>query len=328
MSYQGSGRINILYTNIGRGHPHYLDGIVESLPQDRLGRVGDVFTATSGLGRAAWRTARVVYLNGGRGGWRSMLYNRLRTGGDYNRAGPLQRVMGRALRKTYLRDPEPLVVGHPLLAAILNGKPNLFYQHGELAAPRECWVRGGHRLFVPLPETADAFIAAGLDPAQLFVSGLCIEPELVAQAEGALKGRLERLGASGSLCGGYFSSGAEPRGHVRSLAAAAASAVDAGGHAVMIAARAGYFAEQVGRRFAPANHDLQITVDPLDLPERLPRALLCLYDDRRELNDYTSRLCVRTGRWAWACHCSWSSPWSVAMRRLTGIACCQRRWRR
>ena len=58
----------------------------------------------------------------------------------------------------------------------------------------------------------------------------------------------------------------------------------------MIATRSGPFAEQVERHLAAGMRDLQIIVDPLDLPTILPRALLCLYDDRRELNDYTARL--------------------------------------
>ncbi|HSG80730.1 MAG TPA: hypothetical protein VLC48_00660 [Gemmatimonadota bacterium] len=290
MSFQDRGTINFLHASIGRGHPHYLDGIVESLPADRVGEVTDVFASTSGLGRAAWRAVRAVYMNGGRGGWRSLLYNRLRAAGDYNRPGPVQVIMGRALREKYVKDPEPLVVAHPLLAAILRGKPNLFYQHGELAAPRECWVEGGQRICVPLPQTADVFLAAGFDASQLFVSGLCIEPALVAQAEGAFAVRAERLAGNEPLCGGYFSSGAEPRPHVESLARAAASAVAAGGHAVIVARRSGQLASQVTRHFAAGACELQTLIDPLDLPPDLPPALLCIYDDRRELNEYTARL--------------------------------------
>jgi hypothetical protein len=285
--------INFLYASIGRGHPHYLDGIVESLPRERVGRITDVFASTSGPARAAWRAVRTVYMNGGRGGWRSVLYNRLRAAGDYNRPGPLQRIMGRGLREMFVEGTEPLVVAHPLLAAILRGKPNLLYQHGELAAPRECWVRGEQRICVPLAQTADVFRAAGFDGSRLFVSGLCIEPALVAQAEDAFTARVKRLNGSEALCGGYFSSGAEPRPHVESLAAAAASAVGAGGHAMIIARRGGHLAKRVTRHFASLARDVEIAIDPLDLPARLPPALLCIYDDRRELNEYTARLFQR-----------------------------------
>ena len=59
--------IEFLYTNIGRGHPHYLDGIVESLSKERVGRVTDVFAVSAGIERAAWKTVRTVYRVGGRG---------------------------------------------------------------------------------------------------------------------------------------------------------------------------------------------------------------------------------------------------------------------
>jgi hypothetical protein len=117
-----TGRINFLYTGIGRGHPHYLDGIVECLPPERVGNVTDVFAETSGAARAAWSLARSVYQGGGRSPALSAIYNRLRASGDYNRGGTLQGVMGRPLRRTYVDDPVPLVVAHPILAAILKNK--------------------------------------------------------------------------------------------------------------------------------------------------------------------------------------------------------------
>jgi len=193
MSSDAFPPVNFLYTNIGRGHPHYLDGIIECLPQDRVGRVTDVFTATSGLARAGWKMARFVYHSGGRGRRYAAFYNRLRARSDYNRGGLVQSVLGRRLRQAFLEDAAPVVVAHPALVAILRGKPGLIYQHGEIAAPRESWVSGWHRVIVPLAHTADTFRAAGFAPDSLFASGLCIEPALVAQAEDALNDRLELL---------------------------------------------------------------------------------------------------------------------------------------
>lgn len=265
-----TGQINFLYTDIGRGHPHYLDGIVECLPPERIGTVTDVFAETAGLARAAWSLARSVYHAGGRKPALSALYNRLRARVDYDRGGLLQGHMGRALRRRYVDDPATLVVAHPLLAALLKGKRDLFYQHGELAAPRESWVKGRHRTIVPTAATADVFIAAGIAGESLFVSGLCIEPALVWQAEVAFNTRLDRLAGSGPLCGAFFSSGAEPRQHVESLAAAAASVVAGGGRAMVFARRGGRLMTRLTRTRGEGSG-----------------LTLRLYDERRELNDLT-----------------------------------------
>lgn len=290
MSPDGPTRVNFLYTNIGRGHPHYLDGIIECLPADRVGRVTDVFTATSGPARAAWRMARFVYHSGGRGRRYAAFYNRLRARRDYNRGGLVQSIMGRPLRQAFLEDAAPLVVAHPALVAILEGKHGLIYQHGEIAAPRESWVRGRHRVVVPLAQTADRFRAAGFAPDCLFVSGLCIEPALVVQAEDALKDRLERLAGSDPLCGAFFSSGAEPRAHVETLTAAALSAVATGGRALIFARRSGSLAAQASARFAAERRDLVRVRSPEGLLAEPPQAVICLHNDRRELNEFTQRL--------------------------------------
>jgi hypothetical protein len=290
MTSQGLTRVNFLYTNIGRGHPNYLDGIIECMPPDSVGSVTDVFTATSGLGHSAWKLARCVYRAAGRSGWYSPLYNRLRARGDYNRRGLMQSVMGRPLRQLYAEDSTPLVVAHPVLVGILRDKPGLFYQHGEVAAPRESWVKGRHRVLVPISHTADVFLAAGFAPDSVSVTGLCIEPALVAQAEDALAARLERLGGPGPLCGAFFSSGAEPAAHVEKLAAAASSAVASGGRVAVFARRSGFLAAEVSAWFVERKRNLESVESPEDLPARLPRAFMCLYDDRRELNEFTERL--------------------------------------
>jgi hypothetical protein len=286
-------RIDFLYTNVGRGHPFYLDGIVESLPADRVGAVTDVFAATTGMARGAWKLARRVYEAAGGAGPYSAVYNRLRRRSDYNRQGLLWSTMGRPLRKMFLENQNPLVIAHPILVAILKDKAGLVYQHGEVAAPRESWVRGPHRVLVPLSSTADAFVAAGLPSTSIFVSGLCIEPALVARAEAACKARLARLAGSGPLCGAFFSSGAEPRGHVESLAIAALSAVAGGGRVIVFARRGGRLAARLGSRFEEAGCDL-VSVESVDeLRDRKSEGLLCIYDDRRLLDGFTAELFER-----------------------------------
>jgi hypothetical protein len=286
-------KINFLYTEIGRGHPHYLDGIRESLPSERIGAVTDVFRVSSELSRLAWRGAETAYRLGSGGGLAGALYNRLRVTNDPKRSGPVRFLLGRSLRRAYLRDETPLMVGHPVLASLLEGKRGLFYQHGEVAAPRESWVGVSgeiERVFVPLPETADRFIAAGLQKERLFVSGLCIERGLVERAEAAYAARQERVAGGEPLCGAYFSSGAEPRFHVETIATAAFSTAREGDRVILFGRRAGRLAQAVKQKFDEAHQGLDINVDPLDLPARMHDAALCLYDDRRELNEFTARL--------------------------------------
>ncbi len=290
MSRNDSTSINFLYTNIGRGHPSYLDGIIECMPPDRVGDVADVFAGTTGVARGAWRLARLAYSSGGAGGPYSSLYSRMRSRSDYNRRGLLRGMMGRQLRGRFLEDPRPLVVGHHFLVAIFKDKPGLVYQHGEVSAPKESWVRGGHRVLVPLAETADRLVAAGFAARDIFVSGLCVEPSLVNQAEKAHDARLDRLARPGVLCGAFFSSGAEPREHVERLAAAALSASVDGGRVIVFARRSGRLAARVNARFAEEGRDLTKLLSLEDLRVEEFQDLLCLYEDRRQLNEFTAGL--------------------------------------
>lgn len=282
--------IEFLYTNIGRGHPHYLDGIVESLSKERVGRVTDVFAVSAGIERAAWKMVRAVYRVGGRGGLFSKVYSRARAASDYNRSGFPLGVLGRGLTRTFLDDACPLVVAHPLLVALLRNRPNLFYQHGEVVAPLESLVRGDHRIIVPFEETADSFVRAGFRKEQICLSGLCIEPALVSQAECALSERIARLSGLAPLTGAFFSSGAEPLVHVNSIVNAAVSAVACGGRGLVFARHSGTLHKHARRRFDASGYDLAKATNNLSEHEiESARALLCLYDDRRQLNDLTAR---------------------------------------
>jgi hypothetical protein len=283
----GGARINFLYTNIGRGHPHYLDGIIERLEAQRLGQVADVFTLASGASLAAWRLVRLLYRTAGSHGATAYLYNRLRSHSDYNRLGIVGQVLAGPVRRRFLSDGTPLVVAHPLLVAALRDKPGLMYQHGEFAAPRESLVRGRHSVFVPTTHTADAFMAAGIAPAQILVSELCIEPGLVAQAEAAFETRLRRISGSEPLCGGFLPSGAEPRLHVERLAAAALAVARRGGRAFLFASEGGRFAAHAVAKFSEARFRLRKVRSVQAIHDRTQSCVLCIYRNRRELNQLT-----------------------------------------
>jgi hypothetical protein len=148
-------------------------------------------------------------------------------------------------------------------------------------------------VLVPLSSTADAFVAAGAPSRNLFVSGLCIEPTLVDRAEEMQRARLERLAGGGSLCGGFFSSGAEPREHCARLAAAALSAVSAGGRAIVLARRAGRLASRLAAECRKADREVDRVRSLAELPGRDAELLLCLYEDRRGLDAFTATLFER-----------------------------------
>jgi hypothetical protein len=120
--------------------------------------------------------------------------------------------------------------------------------HGELAVPQEAVVRSAERIFVPLAETASAFVAGGIARERLLITGICVENELLADAPGQAIARLERLRGRTPLTLGFFSSGAEPRMHVRCLAAAAIAVSRAGHRALAFCAAGGRLEKAVSER--------------------------------------------------------------------------------
>jgi len=236
--------------DIGRGHPFYLDGLRQELgallppgvPLESH-RAPDL---SGPAGRLAWFAIRQMYLRGSSPGLWSGLYARLRRNNDYDRDTQALRVLRSALRAGVARAGRgPIVVSHPLLVAALRPHPCVIYQHGELVTPGEAVVLGAHRVLVPTPEAAAPFLAAGYDASTVCITGLCIEPELVAQAEVCFRDRVSRLDSGRSLTGAFFSSGAEPSPHVETLARALGSAVHSGGTADVFVSRGGRFAAVV-----------------------------------------------------------------------------------
>lgn len=283
-------RIDFLYTNIGRGHPHYIDGIIECMQEERIGRVTDVFSASNGIARMAWSAVRRAYRVGGGGGALTKLYNRLRICTDYNRRSMSLHVLGRGVTRMFADDAVPLVVAHPLLAAMFRDRQTIVYQHGEVAAPRESWVDGQQKVIVPTRSTADAFMGAGIPGERLFVSGLCVEPDLVAKAEVTFNDRIHRLSDSNQLCGAFFSSGAEPTAHVESIVAAAFSAQSREGRVVVFACKSGKLEKRMRMACEGSGIDLTTVGSPAGIPSDRSRAFLCSFADRNDLNESTAAL--------------------------------------
>lgn len=252
--------VNFLYTNIGRGHPFYLDGVVELLKQD--GRLKfechDVFDISKDPALTAWRMARWLYRIGSTDSVIGKWYNSFRDKSEYNKNSLAMRTLGQDLRKRFLRDTTPLIVDHPVLAGILKGKKNLLYQHGEFSVPSQAVVEGIDYIFVPLESTADAFVKAGYQKEKIIVTGLCIEPQFVKNAETNFKQRIGKYNLSTPLTGGFFTSGAEPGVHLKKLILAVASVLESGGRAIVFARADVKLHKEIKKKFvfAPANLNL------------------------------------------------------------------------
>jgi hypothetical protein len=213
-------KLTFLYVNIGRGHPYYLDGIVEQLrksPHPPSLEVCDAAELSSGLAELAWKGVNWLYRHGSSGGPVAGFYARLRRGGDYSRQRFSLSVLSRDLRKRFMGETSRLIVSHPILVAALAGRRNLIYQHGELVAPTESCGPGATTVLVPTPQVAELFRQRGYSQEQLFISGLCIEPGLEAIAEDAYRLRQERATRDIPLTGLFLSSGAEPSQHVNHI---------------------------------------------------------------------------------------------------------------
>jgi|WetSurMetagenome_2_1015567.scaffolds.fasta_scaffold62111_2 hypothetical protein len=250
-------------SEIGRGHPAYLDSVLLALDRlqaaqtpgvEDVGESGDspseredarysprfcghvlrltvpeLCTGTSGL---AWKLARLCYRLGSQGGAATWLYNRLRSA-DAQPSDLQLSLLGASLRRAFVGYKGICIVDHPLLAQILAPVCRVAYLHCEIAAPGLSAVPKAWRTFVPLETTRQQLLAVGCQPSAVDVTGLVVEPELVDVAEAAFRARMARLASDQPLTVGFFASGAEPRPHSSSIITGATSITRAGHKAVL-----------------------------------------------------------------------------------------------
>ncbi|MFO7638326.1 MAG: hypothetical protein R6X14_03330 [bacterium] len=214
--------ITAVCSEIGRGHPQYLDSVLEALRRQGITDIPRVVPR--------WLLPRVAYRLGARGGPLSALYARARSGTP-SRA--LLGMLDEGLRCRFQDHPGTVLVDHPLLAHLLGPVCRVGYVHGEIAAPGATAVPEAWRTFVPLPETASRLAEAGVPRERLLTTGLLIEPEIADIAGLALSARLPRLARNVPLSIAFFSSGAYPRPHLRLIAAALRSCLEAGYRATL-----------------------------------------------------------------------------------------------
>ncbi len=227
--------ITAIYTDIGRGHPNYLDSVLRYMrfehprEYDRI-RVVSIFNVSKGRSRMGWNAVRFLYRHGSRGGTVSSVYSRFRAKrSEYDADSILTRLLRRDLIAYLSGYGGVCLVAHPLLANMLCDSHRVYYLHGEITAPPESVVIGAEKVYVPLPETAAKMRSSGLDEPALCETGLVLEPEIRENLESVVESRLSRIESLDvPLTIGFFISGAYPAAHVRLMLAGAESCVASG----------------------------------------------------------------------------------------------------
>ena len=235
MNLSDNSQLIAIYTNIGRGHPSYLDSLLETLQENGQKVIcRTVLEESDGLSLLAWKLVEKLYLFGGKGGIRTRLYNWLRgSQTDVSSDSALIKLLGRDLREKYQDFRGICLVAHPVVARILRDVCRTWYVHGEIAAPLECAVKGVEKIFVPLEETKQRLISFGADPGSIVVTALMIEPGLVETAEESFQARLKRIESDEPLNIGFFTSGAYPKEHMKKILWGAKSVADQGMRAII-----------------------------------------------------------------------------------------------
>ena len=286
-----SKKLKFLYTDIGRGHPFYLDGIIEEM--NRSGQIklahskSNVFEESKGFNLLLWKLVRFLYKQGGKDNLISSLYAKLRKNSEYNNGSLLISLLGTQIKKKYFTDKYPLIVAHPILVAILKGKSNLIYQHGEVITPKEAVVDGASKILVPTQYSAQPFLSMYSNEL-IHITGLCIEPALVRIAKDAYKDRLQRLKSPMPLTGCFISSGAEPISHVHIIIESLISHLQKDGKVFLFVKKNGILEKEIELR-NELKTIAQIKLKSLErIPYDLPPLTIIQYNSRRDENRFVA----------------------------------------
>ena len=247
-----------------------------------------VFDESTGLSYQLWKLIKYLYKAGAQNNSLGKLYGYLRKNTDYNQPSFLIDLLGRKIKKKYLNNTDALIVAHPLLVAILKQKSDLYYQHGELIAPDESIVHGADFVFVPTQKVAERFYKFYSDK-QVIVTSLCIEPSIAQIAKDCYHQRLARYENSAFLCGGYFSSGAEPEEHLDKLIGTFLSTVKAGHKAIAFVRQHGKFYTKISKLLAEQNIVFHHFTISDAVPLQLPSVSVVIFKNRREENILSTR---------------------------------------
>lgn len=218
---------------IGRGHPNYLDAVLSFLP------------GVPRLTPGGWslQFLRQLYRLGGRGGLLTNIYNQIRRSGPVS--GAVLSLFSYKLRKEFSDFSGVVLVDHPLLTRLLAPVCRVVYLHGEIAAPESAAIAEPELILVPLEATAQRFEVLGISRAKLALTGLVIEPQLLAKAETAFHKRLARYRTDQPLTVALFTSGAYPQPHMKAIYLAGRSCLNAGHRILIFAGTEGTFAPEL-----------------------------------------------------------------------------------
>lgn len=256
--------ILFLYTEIGRGHPTYIDGIIEMLELKHSNlkfHRTNVFKLSTGLSLSLWKLIKVIYYIGARGGVISNLYNRFRKSvkpGNGNSL--LVQLLGKKIIKHLRGFSGIIIVAHPILAQILGPRFNVVYQHGELVVPDEAMVMNCLKIFVPLKTAFDKFKKAGIPSDNIWVVGQCIENCLILNSIDSITKRLERLKSAKKLHAAIFSSGANPPSHISKIIMIADSLIDHGHKVTIFTGNSVKFRKKLIDHFSQNNINISNTL--------------------------------------------------------------------
>ncbi len=284
-------KIQFLYTEIGRGHPFYLDGIIDEINRNEESELtylkSSVFDHATGLNLKLWQLVRFLYSHSGKDTYISKLYKQLRQNNSYEKDSILIRSLGTKIKKQFHQNSKSLVVAHPLLVSILREHTKVSYQHGELITPKEAVVSGAEKVFVPIESAGQPFLSKYKEE-QIVVTGLCIEPSIRQMAESAFHARMKRYEDESSLTGCFISSGAEPECHVESIVHAVVSHLQNKGKAFVFVKKDGLLEKSI-HAVLPLLDSTFLKINSLaNLSDKLPPLTIIQFNNRRDENRFIS----------------------------------------
>lgn len=216
-------QIVFLSTEIGRGHPNYLDSIFRLIEKECskkkvVSPFLNVFDQSKGLSKVGWNLVKRLYFLGGKGRLATKIYNFFRgKKKGLSKDSIFLKILGQNIKRSFEKFKGVCLVAHPLTATILSEVCRVWYLHGEISAPKECAIKGVEKIFVPLKETKDKLVTFGADPETIVITGLLIEPELIEDAQNSFYQRIERVKSKKNLTIGFFTSGAYPPRHIEKI---------------------------------------------------------------------------------------------------------------
>ncbi|SYZ73469.1 hypothetical protein TRIP_C21587 [Candidatus Zixiibacteriota bacterium] len=287
-------KLNIVYLEIGRGHPFYLDGIIARFKKEPVSdleyNVIDLLAVSSGLAKWLWRAITMIYRLGSRGGVISRIYGRWRRSRDANRFGIMEKMLARGIKKYLKENRHPTLVSHPMLVPMLRDLVPVYYQHGELAVPEESVVAGTKKTSIPSQISKRKFLDAGISEDNLLMTGLCIESDLADRAGELFERRLNRFRTDKPLTGAFFSSGAEPAPHVEKIIRAAKSVRRAGYYGIVFCHTGGRLEKKLRRKLNPPEFTLSEIAKIKKREGVAPNVALVKFRNREEENEATLAL--------------------------------------